>query len=154
MTEFKMTLVTSSNIHSIGHDLDGMTARIQFTNGSTYDYAGVTADDFQELLSAPSVGQHFNRVFKPRYKDACTKATTAPTKEDAKAAVEQRKGDLATLREAEKVVLLAAVQWSVMHDPKLRDLNDPENVSLSVEVLQKAVEFYTAHPLSGYQPRR
>lgn len=53
-----MTPVKSSLIHSVGHN--GLALRVQFHNGAIYEFKGRPASDYKALLSAKSVGGHFN----------------------------------------------------------------------------------------------
>ena len=65
--------VTSSQIHSIGHDPTTNTLAIRFTRGygrdqrpgSLYHYANVDADTFAAFLAAESKGRHFGQHIKP-----------------------------------------------------------------------------------------
>lgn len=59
----ELTPVNSSIISAIGHDPDTNTLRVQFTRDKgkvSYDYRGVTSDDFAALRSAESIGKHFS----------------------------------------------------------------------------------------------
>lgn len=60
----KFVPVVSSQIAQIGHDAKLNLMRVVFTNGSTYEYANVSRELFEELLAAPSVGSHFSKVIK------------------------------------------------------------------------------------------
>jgi hypothetical protein len=65
----EMKEVSSSQIHSVGHDPETNTLRIRFKDrthkngvivpGSTYEYDGVPAEVHAGLLAAESVGAHF-----------------------------------------------------------------------------------------------
>lgn len=61
----ELILVKSSQISAIGHG--GDTLRARFKNGSEYDYAGVSPEAFNELLSAESVGAHFGKNIRGAY---------------------------------------------------------------------------------------
>ncbi len=63
----EMHPVSSSNIASIGYDEENQAVHVQFLNGSTYVYKGVPEHEYQNLLSAPSVGSYLNRNFKNVY---------------------------------------------------------------------------------------
>lgn len=67
MTPPEMIPVDSSNIELVGHDPDGQELHVQFLDGSTYVYADVDEETFQELRDAASVGSYFNRVIKPSH---------------------------------------------------------------------------------------
>lgn len=58
------TPVTSSQLKSVGHDPATNKMHVEFKNGTVYEYADVSAADHQALVSAPSVGQHFNKHVK------------------------------------------------------------------------------------------
>lgn len=59
----EMRPVVSSNIALLGHD--GMTTmRVQFTNGTIYDYSNVPLGVYEEVLTAKSVGGTFSKLIK------------------------------------------------------------------------------------------
>jgi hypothetical protein len=62
-----MQPVNSSNIAAIGYDAENQAVYVQFLNGSTYAYKGVPEHEFENLLTAPSVGSYLNRNFKNVY---------------------------------------------------------------------------------------
>jgi hypothetical protein len=53
----KMQPVKSTSIQAIGHEDDVLT--VEFGNGGMFQYKGVSADQFQALKGAESVGKHF-----------------------------------------------------------------------------------------------
>ena len=57
--------VESSNIERVGYHRK--TLFIEFKNGICYAYKNVSHSQFQALVSAESVGQHFNRWIKPNF---------------------------------------------------------------------------------------
>lgn len=59
--------VSSSNISAIGYDRDTQTLYVRFLNGSEYAYDGVPEDEYDALLSAPSVGAMLNNSIKGVY---------------------------------------------------------------------------------------
>lgn len=59
------TSVSSSNIASIGYE--DCTLEIEFNGGRIYQYYDVPEDVFNELMSASSHGQYFNRHVKNIY---------------------------------------------------------------------------------------
>lgn len=63
--QIEMTEVHSSNIRAVGHE--GLTLRIQFHNGSVYDYAGVSEAVAADMLRAPSIGKYFFAHIKGKY---------------------------------------------------------------------------------------
>lgn len=67
MTTPEMAPVDSSNVELVGHDPDRQDLYVQFLDGSTYVYAGVDEETFQELRDAASVGSYLNRVIKPSH---------------------------------------------------------------------------------------
>lgn len=73
MTNIEMVQVTSSQIHSIGHDSETNTLAIRFYRsfgrdqepGPLYHYANFSAADFTEFRNAESKGRHFGQFIKP-----------------------------------------------------------------------------------------
>lgn len=61
-----MTPVESSNIAAIGHDPLASVMTVQFHAGTRYAYANVSADIFNEILMADSVGKAFNLLVKSK----------------------------------------------------------------------------------------
>jgi hypothetical protein len=63
------TLVTSSNVVSVGYDPDSMTLEVEFKDGPVYQYFDVPEAVYQELMRASSVGQfmHANIRYNYRY---------------------------------------------------------------------------------------
>ena len=55
-----MITVQSSNIAALDHTNDVLTVR--FHNGGLYEYQNVTEAEFEELLTAPSVGRAFTGI--------------------------------------------------------------------------------------------
>lgn len=64
------TPVVSSNLASVGYDADSMTLEVEFLSGSVYQYFDVPASEFQQLLSAASVGRYFCQFIRDSYR--CT----------------------------------------------------------------------------------
>jgi hypothetical protein len=64
------TPVTSSNVASVGYDPKSMTLEVEFTNGSIYQYFDVPEGEFQNLISAESVGRYLNQTIKNNYRYA------------------------------------------------------------------------------------
>ena len=56
--------VKSSQIKAIGHCGDTNTLCVEFSGGGCYHYAGVSADDYDKLMKAESVGSHFGKHIK------------------------------------------------------------------------------------------
>jgi len=57
--------VKSSNLKAAGHDNGIM--RVQFSNGTEYDYKGVSAEVFNNMLQSKSVGKFFNTNIKSKF---------------------------------------------------------------------------------------
>ena len=60
-----MTQVVSSNLSAVGWADDTLT--VEFNNGATYEYDGVSREEFYSLRDAASPGGYFNRSIKGRY---------------------------------------------------------------------------------------
>jgi len=60
----QMIPVSSSNLAAIGYDHQKAILRIQFIKSGTYDYQNVPLHVFEELMSALSKGQYFDRYVK------------------------------------------------------------------------------------------
>lgn len=54
----------SSNIARIGHDAAAKKMRVEFNNGSVYEYPGVETAQFHAFKNAPSHGAHFAQNFR------------------------------------------------------------------------------------------
>lgn len=59
--------VSSSNINAIAHETNPDMLYVQFHNGTAYQYQGVSADTYQEMLDAPSQGVFLNTHIKGTY---------------------------------------------------------------------------------------
>ena len=55
----KRTPVSSTLLNSIGYDADKQVLEVEFKNGGLYTHSGVTEEEHENLMSAPSVGGHF-----------------------------------------------------------------------------------------------
>jgi hypothetical protein len=51
--------VTSSNLKSVGYDPAKRVLEIEFQNGRVYRYHNVPAEEYDELMKAPSLGRYF-----------------------------------------------------------------------------------------------
>lgn len=60
--------VKSSNIKSCGYDSASRTLAVEFSDGTVYHYADVDKSDYDDLVSAKSVGSHFHKHIKGVYK--------------------------------------------------------------------------------------
>lgn len=58
--------LTSTSLARAAYDGHALL-RIQFQDGSVYDYFDVPPPVFHALLAAPSSGQFFNRSIRPRF---------------------------------------------------------------------------------------
>jgi len=58
--------VESRSISSIGYEVRSETLEIEFKHGGVYQYFGVPARDYEELMSAPSKGSGFHEVIRAR----------------------------------------------------------------------------------------
>lgn len=63
-----MKPVKSSSIAKVGHNPATGVLSVLFHNGSTYDHAGVSADEAAALLNAESVGSHYNKHIRGTFK--------------------------------------------------------------------------------------
>lgn len=61
------TTVSSSNLASVGYDVDSLTLEVEFINGGIYQYYDVPEYVFEELLNANSVGSYFNTNVRNSY---------------------------------------------------------------------------------------
>lgn len=64
---FPLLKSTSNVIKSIDYDGATQTLRVVFNNGSIYKYHDVPDSVYQELKTAPSVGQYFNTHIREKY---------------------------------------------------------------------------------------
>lgn len=63
----KMFPCESSLIRAYGYDPETLEMDIEFNNGGTYRYSGVTQERFNEFLRAESKGKHFLAEIKGKY---------------------------------------------------------------------------------------
>lgn len=59
--------VKSSNIVSIGYDLDSQILEIEFKKNSVYQYYDVPENEYIELMNADSHGKYLNSNIKDNY---------------------------------------------------------------------------------------
>ncbi|MCK5509536.1 MAG: KTSC domain-containing protein [Desulfobacterales bacterium] len=59
--------VSSSNIAYIGYDNDTEILKVEFLNGSVYEYKNVPSVVYEELMNAASHGSYFNREIRMTY---------------------------------------------------------------------------------------
>ena len=62
------TPVTSSNVATVGYDVNTMTLEVEFKHGSVYEYFDVPEVVHQGLMTADSVGKYFNQNIKDNYR--------------------------------------------------------------------------------------
>lgn len=56
--------VESSNLASVGYDVNSNTLEIEFNSGGIYQYFNVPESVHKELMNASSHGQYFDRNIK------------------------------------------------------------------------------------------
>lgn len=61
--------VTSSNIAAIGYDENSATLTIQFKTGAAYEYFDVPQFEFDNLVSADSIGSYANQHIYKKYRE-------------------------------------------------------------------------------------
>lgn len=59
--------VDSSVIASAGYSPDERMLEVEFHSGRVYQYLGVPAEEYEALMTAGSMGRHFNRRIRDRY---------------------------------------------------------------------------------------
>lgn len=57
----------SSMIKNLRYNFDNNVLKVEFNNGGMYEYSGVTAELYEGLCSAESVGKYFNEKIKNTY---------------------------------------------------------------------------------------
>ena len=68
MADIQRMPVVSSNVSSVGYDPDTQTLEVEFNTGSVYSYEGVPQAEYDNLLSAQSVGSYFARNIRNVYR--------------------------------------------------------------------------------------
>ena len=63
----KRTTVISSNLQSVGYDVQTKTLEVQFNNGSVYQYYQVPHEVYLGLMTAESHGKYFHAVIRNVY---------------------------------------------------------------------------------------
>jgi hypothetical protein len=63
-------VANSSNIESVGYDLETQTMEVEFTNGNVYQYFDVPQAVQEELMRAESTGKFLNAQIKGVYRYA------------------------------------------------------------------------------------
>ena len=59
--------VVSSNLKSVGYDLESNTLEIEFQSGAVYQYYGVPLEVYEALMRASSHGKYFHAKIRDRY---------------------------------------------------------------------------------------
>lgn len=62
-----MKPVKSSTIKAIGHDPARQVLTVEFANGGTYEYQGVSAEQFEAFHSAESIGKHHHQHIRGKF---------------------------------------------------------------------------------------
>jgi len=62
-----MVAIQSSSLAQVGYDCHQSILRIQFCDGTTYEYEGVPLQPCLDLLQADSKGAYFNRHIRNHY---------------------------------------------------------------------------------------
>lgn len=57
----------SSNVTALGYDPESKELHVRFASGGVYAYSGVSPEEHQALVNAPSVGSHLHAHIKSRY---------------------------------------------------------------------------------------
>jgi hypothetical protein len=70
-TSMERTPVTSSNVCSIGYDIDSQILEVEFNNGAVYQYSGVPEYEYIGLMDSDSKGARMHSHIKNQY--PCTK---------------------------------------------------------------------------------
>jgi hypothetical protein len=62
------TIEGSSTIEAVGYDPKAQTLTVKFKSGGSYDYAGVSKQAYDGMMSAKSVGSYLHSHIKPHFK--------------------------------------------------------------------------------------
>ncbi len=68
MSEIELKPVQSSNIDKVGYDEEKQELQIEFKGGGLYAYDSVPQFEYQDLLDAKSIGGHFHKKIKDKFK--------------------------------------------------------------------------------------
>ena len=60
--------VSSSNLASVGYDLETLTLEVEFLNGGVYQYFDVPPHEHEALMQAPSHGKYFSANIRNDYR--------------------------------------------------------------------------------------
>lgn len=61
------TPISSGHLDGCKYSSMDRTLHVRFSNGSIYEVSGVSPEDHQAFLNAPSAGEHYHAVLKPNY---------------------------------------------------------------------------------------
>lgn len=61
------TPVSSSNLVSVGYDMDTETLEVEFKGGTVYQYFNVPENEFNNLMNASSHGVYFSANIRENY---------------------------------------------------------------------------------------
>lgn len=64
IVNMQLTPVDSSHLSGMGYDPETQLLRVQFKDGSTYEYDGVDQQTYDGFKIAPSVGKYFFQNIK------------------------------------------------------------------------------------------
>ena len=59
--------VSSSNLHSVGYDVEALNLQVQFHTGHVYEYSNVPNWQYAKLMGAISKGSYFDANIKDKY---------------------------------------------------------------------------------------
>ena len=59
--------VSSSNITSIGYDVENEILEVEFKGSIVYQYLDVLGDVYEKLMCAPSIGVYFSENIRKNY---------------------------------------------------------------------------------------
>ena len=65
-----MVAIRSSSLAQVAYDCHQSILRVQFRDGTAYDYEGVPLQSYLDLLQADSKGAYFNRHIRNLYSQA------------------------------------------------------------------------------------
>ena len=66
-----MVAIQSSSPAQVGYDCHRSVLRVQFRDGTAYEYEGVPLQPYFDLLQADSTGACFNRRIRNHYPTKC-----------------------------------------------------------------------------------
>jgi len=63
----KRTKVKSSNIASIGYEIESKILEIEFNKGTLYEYYNVPEEEYKNIMNANSYGKYYIAKIKDNY---------------------------------------------------------------------------------------